>query len=104
MPYPREVIRFLCSGCGDSVPDVQGLTAADGIDSGTTLKCPECDQDTIVDLFQPEERSELYRARKWITLLPTYALTILAEPESYRDPTIIKRARVKVKEWLAEMS
>lgn len=103
MAQPQGVIRFVCAGCGDLVPDAQGSTAADGIDSGTTLKCRECDQDTIVDLFQPEERRDLYKARERLTLLPTYALAILAEPGG-RAPAVMERARFKVKEWLAETS
>jgi len=98
---PGEVIHFLCQGCGELVPDVLGLTAQDGIDSGIIVKCPKCDQETIIDLFRPEERREMYKARERIHLLPTYAMEVLLKAQEHNH-AILERARAKVQEWLNE--
>ena len=49
--------RLNCQHCSESV-----LFDGDIIDSGMTIKCGQCGEDTIIDLFRPDERVELYNA------------------------------------------
>lgn len=101
-PCPHEVIQYLCPCCGIMVPDARGLRAADGIDPGTTLTCPECQADTVVDLFSPEERRAMYVASQRMTLCPTFALAVTLEGEA--EATTLARARDKVTRWLNEVA
>jgi len=51
-------MKYSCAHCGEWVSLEE--IGVDFLDSGTTLKCPHCDRETIVDLFRPEERAKLY--------------------------------------------
>ena len=50
------MITYLCQQCG-----TPNAVAIDFLDSGTTLTCPACGGETIVDLFRPDLRAEMYR-------------------------------------------
>ena len=59
--YKDLRLSYSCAHCGcfAKVP----ATDLDGLDAGTTLRCSECGGATVVDLFRPEDRAELYRAK-----------------------------------------
>lgn len=57
--YKDLKLSYSCAHCGAfaKVP----ATTLDMLDAGTALACPECGKETVVDLFRPEDRAELYR-------------------------------------------
>ena len=50
-----DPLNFICTHCGN-----WSFVEVDYIENGTTLHCPQCDKDTIVDLFRPDERLRRY--------------------------------------------
>ena len=94
-------VTYICSACGRLVVDAN----TEDIDPGTTLYCPEpeCIAATVVDLFTPEERKDLYEAREHMHFLPRFALLVILTPQGY-DPATVTRAQAKMRFWLADIS
>jgi len=55
----NEQLTFICAHCG-AVANVS-LCRVGILDSGTSLICDNCGQDTVVDLDTPEDRAAWYR-------------------------------------------
>lgn len=49
--------RIQCAHCAEMIE----LEPETDIDSGSTFTCPRCNGETIVDLFRPKDRTQLYR-------------------------------------------
>ena len=50
--------RVMCQHCGvDILLDADAM-----LDAGADLTCQECGEHTVVDLFTPQERKEMYEA------------------------------------------
>ena len=54
----NNYLPYICAACGEIVE--VPLAAVEPLDSGTTMTCPRCGGDTIVDLSTPEERRRKY--------------------------------------------
>ena len=50
-------VRIQCAHCAGMIPVLDC-----DIDSGSMWTCPRCAGETVVDLFTPAERAELYEA------------------------------------------
>jgi DNA-directed RNA polymerase subunit RPC12/RpoP len=53
-------MKYICSQCGN----FSTLDTGEILDSGYTLNCEHCKKETIIDLFQPEYRKDLYEKSK----------------------------------------
>lgn len=82
------VISFLCPHCGEFVCD-EDAHASDGLDCGTTLQCPKCDEPAVVDVRTPEERKRAFQDTGAVDALrelesAAYAFTMAATVELNR--------------------
>lgn len=91
MRHRRDVgtaIHFVCPHCGCLVCD-EDAHATDGLDCGTTVKCPECGQQAVVDIRTPEERTRAFQDTGAVDALrelesATYAFAMAATVELNR--------------------
>ena len=98
--YLREIsstnisYSYICAACSEIVPLPDLSEAADLLDSGTTLHCPSCGGETVVDLDAPETRAARYAASedaaRWRGLLET----AVNNAEDFRDLFIASERKV----------
>lgn len=49
-------MKYICAYCG-----ILSKVKMDILEAGSKLVCEECEEITILDLFKPQERADLYR-------------------------------------------